>query len=169
MFKIVLQVDDGASHPSGMEGNWGWGLSLTALTIMVHAIGMALLAFALRWIVHDQVEPRTHFRRHHLLTILIGMIGATGLLLAMLHGIEAALWAVAYLWLGALASPSDAILYSVDSMSTRGAAGLILEHGWRTMGALEAADGMLLYGMSTAFIFATMQAYWPIVTRGRAG
>ena len=35
------------------------------------------------------------------------------------------------------------------------------------MGALEATDGMLLFGISTAFIFAVMQAYWPIITRHR--
>jgi len=78
--------------------------------------------------------------------------------------VEAALWAAAYWWLGALNSPTDAILYSVDSMSTRGASGLVLERHWRMMGALEATDGMLLFGISTAFIFSMMQAYWPLMT-----
>ena len=40
---------------------------------------------------------------------------------------------------------------------------LRIKQGWRVMGALEAADGMLLFGMSTAFIFAVMQTYWPIL------
>jgi hypothetical protein len=52
----------------------------------------------------------------------------------MLHGIAAAIWAAAYLWLGALESPLEAILYSVDSMSTRGASGLMLHPHWRMMG-----------------------------------
>ena len=78
------------------------------------------------------------------------------------------LWAAAYWWLGALSSPTDAILYSVDSMSTRGASGLVLERHWRMMGALEATDGMLLFGISTAYIFAILQAYWPLMTRGRS-
>jgi hypothetical protein len=33
------------------------------------------------------------------------------------------------------------------------------------MGALEAMDGMLLFGISTAFIFAVMQGYYPIMTQ----
>jgi len=41
----------------------------------------------------------------------------------------------------------------------------MLQEHLRMMGALEAADGMLLFGTSTAFIFAVMQAYWPIMTR----
>jgi hypothetical protein len=32
------------------------------------------------------------------------------------------------------------------------------------MGALEAADGMLLFGVSTAYVFAVMQTYWSMLT-----
>jgi hypothetical protein len=64
-----------------------------------------------------------------------------------------------YLWLGALGSPETAILYSLDSMATRGASGFMLQPHWQMLGALEAADGMLLFGISTAFIFTVMQLY----------
>jgi hypothetical protein len=50
-------------------------------------------------------------------------------------------------------------------MTTRGASGLILRPNWQIMGAIEAIDGMLLFGISTAFIFAMMQAYWQKLTR----
>ena len=103
-------------------------------------------------------------RLHHVFAIMIGLIGVVGLLLAALHGIEAALWAAAYWWLGALNSPGEAILYSVDAISTLGASGLMLEQHWRMMGALEAMDGMLLFGISTAFIFTVMQFYWSQMT-----
>ena len=86
-----------------------------------------------------------------------------GLLLAALHGIEAAVWAAAYWWLGALNSLAEAVLYSVDSISTRGASGLVLEHHWRMMGALEATDGMLLFGISTAYIFTVMQDQFRLI------
>jgi len=120
---------------------------------------MALAGVSIR----ARIESRNHLALRHVAAIQIGMIGAVGLLLAALHGLEAALWAVAYWWLGALSSPADAILYSVDSMSTRGASGLVLERHWRMMGALEATDGMLLFGISTAYIFAMMQAYWSLM------
>jgi hypothetical protein len=32
------------------------------------------------------------------------------------------------------------------------------------MGALEAANGMLLFGISTAYIFALMQVYWSMLS-----
>ena len=77
----------------------------------------------------------------HVIAIVIAAFTAMGLLLAVLHGIEAAFWAAVYLWLGALDSPGAAILYSVDAMATRGASGLMLQPHWQMMGALEAADG----------------------------
>jgi hypothetical protein len=86
-----------------------------------------------------------------------------------LHGIEAAFWAAAYLWFGALDSPGAAILYSVDSMATRGASGVMLQPHWQMMGALEAADGMLLFGISTAFIFTVMQFYFQHLVLQRPG
>src|SRR5437870_4709506 len=102
-----------------------------------------------------QLETRSLGVRY-VIPIAIGIVGAVGLLLALLHGIEAAIWAAECLWLGALGSSIDAMLYSVDSMTTRGASGLMLQRHWRMMGALEAADGMLLFGISTAYIFAIL-------------
>jgi hypothetical protein len=153
-----------------LEGNWAWGLSLTALTIVIHSVGITLMVLVLGRI-RGHLEIRDRLRPRHLFAILLGVLGAMGLLLGALHGIEAGLWAAAYVWLGALDSPSEALLYSLDSMSTRGASGLTLEHGWRVMGALEAMDGMLLFGISTAFIYAVMQVSWQIRTqrRGRIG
>jgi hypothetical protein len=40
----------------------------------------------------------------------------------------------------------------------------MLEPHRRMMGALEAVDGMLLCGISTAYIFAVMISYWPIIS-----
>jgi hypothetical protein len=149
----------------GVRAIWIWGLSLIALTIIIHAMGLSLATFMLRSI-RVRLESASLSLRHGY-WIFIRTIGGVGLLLAVLHGIEAGFWAEAYLWLGAVDSPEAAILYSVDSMSTRGASGQVLQQNWQLMGALEAFNGMLLFGLSTAFIFAVMQVYWPLVTNRR--
>ena len=99
----------------------------------------------------------------NLVAILICTNVVIGLVFAVLHGTECGMWAAAYLWLGALDSPTDALLFSVNSMSTRGASGLTLRRHWQMMGALEAVDGILLFGVSAAYIFAVMQAYWSML------
>jgi hypothetical protein len=142
--------------------SWTWGLSLIVLTIAIHVMGVVLIALA-----GMKVRARLAARSlglWHAIPIVVGVIGVVGLLLATLHGLEAAIWAVAYLWLGALDTPLEAMLFSVDSMATRGASGLVLHQHWQMMGALEAVDGMLLFGISTAYIFTTMQLYWPILS-----
>jgi hypothetical protein len=62
------------------------------------------------------------------------------------------IWAAAYLWLGAVDSPTDALIYSIDSMATLGASGLTLQRPWQVMGGLEAVNGMILFGVSTAYV-----------------
>jgi hypothetical protein len=146
-----------------MFASWTWGLSLIALTIAVHAVGIVTMALVMMRI-RVGLENRNLGLCYAIPTV-IGAVGVIGLLLAVLHGIETTIWAVAYLWLGALGSLTEGMLYSVDSMTTRGASGLMLLPHWRMLGALEAADGMLLFGISTAYVFAVMQVYWPMLAR----
>jgi hypothetical protein len=78
--------------------NWAWGLSLIALTIAIHTMGVVMMAVAgLR--IRLWLEVRNLGLRY-VIRIVIGGVGAVGLLLAVLHGVEAAIWAAAYVWLG---------------------------------------------------------------------
>jgi hypothetical protein len=137
---------------------WIWGLSLIALTVAIHVTGVTFMVFV-QHNIRVRLESRS-LRVARVLAIVILAIVAMALLLGGLHLIEAALWAAAYLWVGALGSPEAAILYSVDSMATRGASGSMVQPHWQMLGALEAADGMLLFGISTAFVFTVMQFYY---------
>jgi hypothetical protein len=143
-------------------GSWGaswvWSLLLIAVTVAIHAVGVVLIAKAF-------ATFRSECARRGLAVLdsapgAIVVIVAVALSLGVLHAIECMVWAVVYVQLGALPSPADATLYSVDSMTTRGASGIVLEAHWRMMGATEAADGMLLFGISTAFLFSVMLRLW---------
>jgi hypothetical protein len=95
------------------------------------------------------------------------VIGVAALLATLLHGIEAANWAAAYRLLGALPDNKSAMLYSLSAMTSYGHANLFLEEQWQLMGALEALNGMLLFGLTTAVLFAMIQKVWPLGSRGR--
>src|SRR5215475_14188441 len=110
------------------DQSWGWGLSLIVLTVAIHATAVVMMA-----LVAVRMRTRLEARSPALWRVLAGLtatIGVIGLLLALLHYTECAIWAAAYWWLGAVPSFADAWLYSVDSMSTRGASGLTLESHW---------------------------------------
>jgi hypothetical protein len=46
-------------------------------------------------------------------------------------------------------------------MTSYGHATLFLAPHWQMMGALEALNGMMLFGLTTAFLFSVVQAVWP--------
>jgi len=137
--------------------DWAWGLLLTAVTLVMHAFGLVLIGIGLAG-ARARIRSRGWSLRSVTVTALL--IGAVGWTLAVLHGLEAAVWALAYVALGAIGSGRDAMLYSVDSITTRGATGVSLEPQWQLLGALESACGMLLFGISTAFLFAALQRIW---------
>jgi len=69
--------------------NWTWGLSLISLTIAIHVAGVIFMALRGEHPSADQ-KPKLSYVRH-VAAIQIGLIGTVGLLLAALHGVEAAL------------------------------------------------------------------------------
>ncbi|MGC2131521.1 MAG: hypothetical protein WA629_15655 [Candidatus Aquilonibacter sp.] len=138
------------------DSNWIWSFALIAITITIHAIGVVLIATAMQRLKEAR-RPNAFLASGIGTVVLIVGVASS---LVIFHAIECIIWAVVYVHLGALSSPADAVLYSVDSMTTRGESGEHLERQWRLMGAAEAGDGMLLFGVSTAFLFYVMVRAW---------
>jgi len=132
--------------------DWIWSLPLIVLSLVIHVFGLALIYERVVGIM-----SRTEKRRHGFFTLVLI---TTVLLITVLHAMEGAIWAVAYLFLGALSDTRSAMLYSISAMTTYGHEGLRLEDHWQLMGTLEALDGMLLFGLTTAFLFAMIQKVW---------
>jgi hypothetical protein len=143
--------------------SWTLGLSFIVLTVAFHTTGVVIMAFVGRRIRARVEKQKLHPLR--VIAILIGVIGAVAVILAVLHGLEAMLWAAAYLWLRAFGTYIDALLYSLGTMTS--ASTVEVGSQWHMVSALEAMDGALLFGISTAFIFTVMQDYWPMLSRGR--
>src|SRR5262252_9868172 len=71
----------------------------------------------------------------------------------ILHAAEAGIWAFAYTSLAALPDYRIAVLYSLNAMTSYGHTNINLPDHWHLMGALEALNGWLLFGLTTAFLF----------------
>jgi hypothetical protein len=99
-----------------------------------------------------------HGDRRHFFFRFASVIGSAALALTVLHAIEASLWAIAYLLLGAMTDAGSATLYSAEAMTTYGHTDLTLAPHWRMMGALEALNGVILFGLTAAFLIAVLQA-----------
>jgi hypothetical protein len=141
------------------EASWAWGLPLIVLTSVVHVLGLGL--------INETVVRALRGRMAHrnFTATFAAAISLTVLLATLLHALEAAIWAGAYRLLGAIPDAKAAMLYSVSALTTYGHASARLAEHWQMLGALEALNGMLLFGLTTAFLFAMIQAVWPPSSR----
>ena len=156
--------------PAGTAGDWGddwiWSISLIALSVVTHAAGLALIGITFVKCFGSMIASpwRTH-RRFIFFSLSLGVMAV---LLVLLHGIEASYWAVAYVWLGAAPDFRRAIYFSLQMATTLGGDVVQLGDRWKLMGPLEAVSGMMLFGLSTAFLLAIMQRIWPFPQTMRA-
>jgi hypothetical protein len=79
------------------------------------------------------------------------------------HLIEIALWAEVFVLCGEFPYFGTAYYHSAVNYTTLGYGDVVMTPHWRFLGPLEAANGMLLFGVSTAMVFALVQ--WLIERR----
>jgi hypothetical protein len=133
---------------SAWDGNWAWSLPLILVTVIFHVIGLVF--------INERVLRAKRFLAKRR-SFLVGILGAATLVAIVLHAIEAAIWAGVYLALGALPDGKSAVLYSLSAMTTYGHEHFDLANHWQLMGALEALNGMILFGLTTAFLYGMIR------------
>src|SRR5215469_6625447 len=79
------------------------------------------------------------------------------------HLIEIAVWAIVFILCGEFHEFGIAYYHSAVNYTTLGYGDVVMSPAWRLLGPMEAADGMLMFGLSTALIFAVI--LWLIQTR----
>ena len=73
------------------------------------------------------------------------------------HLAEIALWALLFVVCGEFSDFGTAYYHSAVNYTSLGYGDLIMTPSWRLLGPLETANGMLMFGVSTAMIFAVIQ------------
>lgn len=127
------------------------GLStvIVCATVLIHLIGLDLL----------QLLTKLHLERFATWIHLDRIVVPVGIVLGLfvVHGLEIWLYALAYWKLGIMPDLENALYFSTSAYSTLGETGSVLPVAWRVVGVLEAVNGMLLIGWSTAFLFQILQ------------
>ena len=70
---------------------------------------------------------------------------------------EASIWAGVYLMVGAISGLEPALYFSTVTFTTLGYGDITLNESWRLLGSFEAANGVIMFGWTTALIFAFVQ------------
>jgi len=119
-------------------------------TIVIHAI-------ALLGIIH-------FVRRQHLLGRTgvrfwrdVAIVSGATMLAGVAHLVEVVIWASVFVFCGEFAQFGGAFYHSAMNYTTLGYGDVIMTPSWKLFGPLEAADGMLMFGVSTAMIISVGQ------------
>lgn len=126
------------------------GCGLVVVTTAIHVTAMVVafrglrLRDARRWAGASGV-----MRAAVVAAVVLVMFGASI--------VEAALWAATYLAVGAMSGFERAIYFSTVTYTTLGYGDIVLDEGWRLLSSLQAANGIIMFGLTTAIIVASVQ------------
>ncbi|GBF57414.1 hypothetical protein PbB2_01081 [Candidatus Phycosocius bacilliformis] len=125
--------------------------AMVAVTVIVHFVGLATLMLLIR-----QRQPLTNPSAPHfsirVLAILFVVFG-----LFAIHTVEIWLYAMVYHFgLNAFQDFETALYFSTVTFVSLGYGDVILPRDWRLVGAIEAANGVILLGWSTAFLITVI-------------
>src|SRR5262245_26921038 len=125
------------------------GTAVFACTIPVQALAVAATLNLFR---HEKKRGRTGSG-----TLIDLRIVSLAIAFAFVaHLVEIALWAVLLIMLGEFQEFGSAYYHSAVNFTTLGYGDVVLTPSWRLLGALEATNGMLMFGVSAAMVFAVI-------------
>lgn len=122
------------------------GSIVISITVLIHTSGLIATTQLMSHIV---ALFRLHGRRSRILAMITIVMALFAIITA-----EVWLWAGVYVWLGAFTEFETSLYFSVVTFSTLGYGDVVPNPEWRLMAAMEAVNGFLLVGWSTAYLVA---------------
>ena len=119
--------------------------SLVAITVFVHAVGLALI---LTFLYGFHASPPKRFWP------ISGLLISVAWALILIHLIEISIWGAFYFWMNCLPDAESAMYFSGVTYTTIGYGDLVLHEPWRILGAVEGLTGILMCGLSAGIFFA---------------
>ena len=120
---------------------------MLAVTTAIHAAAMMLSLQAFK---REEVHATERLTR-------IFRVSGIVILMFLAAFLEVLVWALTYLTLEAIQGIEKAIYFSMVTYTTLGYGEIVLGEQWRLLASFEAANGILLFGWSTAVILAAVQ------------
>jgi len=132
------------------------GILMIVLTVAIHAIGSAY------WLEYLADRLKRHANSQQSLHLSRGIL-STAVVLLMLHVVEVFLWASVYISLpghAGLRNYAEAVYFSMVTLTTLGYGDITLSAKWQLLAGMEAMVGILVFGLTTAILFAVIQRSW---------
>jgi ion channel len=123
-----------------------FGFGTFVCTIFILALVFSVIMRLIEWYIQ---KGHVSSISHNILAISVTVI-----LILISHICSIVLWAWVFILLGEFGSFETAFYFSGVSYTTLGYGDIILSKAWRLLGPLEAVNGVIMFGWTTAMIFA---------------
>ncbi|MBL1147454.1 MAG: two pore domain potassium channel family protein [Proteobacteria bacterium] len=122
------------------------GTFMIGATVVFHAFAFDFIIKKVRWLEDSVLRNIRRIWKALLLAIVV---------LAVFVALVIEMWAWCGLFygLGAFPDLEQSLYYSIATFTTAGYGDVIPTDNWRLLGSIASANGFLLFGWSTAFIF----------------
>jgi hypothetical protein len=127
----------------------GVAVTMTFSTVIIHAL-------ALMPIFHFVRYELRHGRAGVLFWRDVGIVAGATLVALAAHLVAVATWALVFTLCGEFSQFASALYHSGMNYTTLGDSDKVMSPSWRLLASLEAANGMLMFGVSTAMLFAVI-------------
>ena len=126
------------------------GTGMVMFTVIFHIVCLiVMIAFLKRMMANS--SPNGGVLRSMWMFVVAAMY------ILVVHIIGIWCWAILFLKLGAIAELEAALYYSTVTATTVGYGDVVLSPDWRILGSFEAMSGILLFGISTAFLIEVLK------------
>ncbi len=126
------------------------GALLMMMTAAVHTLGMII---GMRLIKRQEKAQKPQGWR----TSKVHLVNGIVLLMFFVSLAEVLMWAGTYLVLGAIEGLEQAVYFSMVTFTTLGYGDILLDEHWRLLASFEAANGIIMFGWTTAIVLAAVQ------------
>ncbi|HVK93538.1 MAG TPA: ion channel [Noviherbaspirillum sp.] len=126
------------------------GLPIMLLCLALQA---AITFWSIRFYMRNSSRMRSGSGMFaHIRPLLLVMIVMT-----LANFVQIVMWGALFIYIGEFSAVYDAIYHSAVNFTSLGYGDVVMSARWKLMGPLEAANGILMLGMSSAALVAIMQ------------
>jgi hypothetical protein len=125
------------------------GIGMLLVSLLCYSMATALIVHLVEYLIRKGYAGLRFWK-----SVTVMMI--VSLVTALVHLMIIALWALAIRMCGETSSFENAFYFSAQNYTALGYGDFILSERWRLLGPLEAINGLLYFGLSTAVMFAAL-------------
>lgn len=135
--------------------------AIVSVCLLLHLAAMMHMA---QWLLNrrDRLERAVGMGRHLFVLIVFFSV------IVLLHVAETSIWALFYYSRTLFNDFETSLYFSMGSYTTIGYGDVVLPQNWRLLGAIEGISGVLLCGVSTAFLFTLVNLMFQIRIQGES-